>query len=47
MDRIAECSTYGEATDILKSVFLTYRVNPFSRDAVTLTGAVANYFNQV
>ena len=47
MDRIAECRTYDEATDILKSVFLTYRVNPYCREAVTLTNAVANYFNQV
>lgn len=46
MDRISECSTYDEATEILKSVFLTYRVNPYTRDAVTLTNAVANYFNQ-
>jgi hypothetical protein len=47
MDRICECSSYDEATEILKSVFLTYRVNPYSRDAVTLTNAVANYFNQI
>jgi len=47
MDRISECSSYDEATEILKSVFLTYRVNPYSRDAVALTNAVANYFNQV
>jgi hypothetical protein len=46
MDRISECASYDEATEILKSVFLTYRVNPYSRDAVTLTNAVANYFNQ-
>ena len=46
MDRISECSSYDEGTEILKSVFLTYRVNPYSRDAVTLTNAVANYFNQ-
>jgi hypothetical protein len=47
MDRISECSSYDEATEILKSVFLTYRVNPYSREAVTLTNAVANYFNQI
>jgi hypothetical protein len=47
MDRISECFSYTEATEILKSVFLTYRVNPFSREAVALTNAVANYFNQV
>jgi hypothetical protein len=47
MDRITECSSYDEATEILKSVFLTYRVNPYSRDAVALTNAVATYFNQI
>jgi len=47
MDRISECPSYDKATEILKSVFLTYRVNPYSRDAVALTNAVANYFNQV
>ena len=46
MDRISECPSYDKATEILKSVFLTYRINPYSRDAVTLTNAVANYFNQ-
>jgi hypothetical protein len=46
MDRISECPSYDKATEILKSVFLTYRVNPYSRDAVTFTNAVANYFNQ-
>jgi hypothetical protein len=46
MDKICECASYDEATEILKSVFLTYRVNPYSRDAVTLTNAVANYFIQ-
>jgi len=47
MDRIVECKTYDEGTEILKGVFLTYRVNPYCREAVTLTNAVANYFNQV
>jgi hypothetical protein len=46
MERLTECSNYDEATEILKSVFLTYRVNPYSRDAITLTNSVSNYFNQ-
>jgi hypothetical protein len=46
MDRITDCSSYEEATEILKSVFLTYKVNPYSKDAVSLTNAVANYFSQ-
>lgn len=47
MEKVTECNSYDEATDILKSVFLTYRVNPYLRDAVTLTNAVSNYFDQV
>ncbi len=46
MERVTECSNYDEATEILKSVFVTYRVNPYTRDAVTLTNAVSNYFQQ-
>ncbi len=47
LERISDCETYDEATEILKGVFFSYRVNPYSRDAVTLTNAVSNYFNQV
>ena len=46
MEKITECFSYDEATDILKAVFFSYRVNPYTRDAVTLTNAVSNYFNQ-
>lgn len=46
MERVSECMTYSEATEILKSVFFSYRVNPYTRDAVTLTNAVSNYFSQ-
>jgi len=46
MEKISECITYDEATEILKSVFFSYRVNPYTRDAVTLTNSVSNYFNQ-
>jgi len=46
MEKIAECSSYEEATEILKGVFFTYRVNPYSRDAITLTNAVSKYFEQ-
>ncbi len=44
--KISECISYDEATEILKTVFLTYRVNPYSQEAVTLTNAVSNYFDQ-
>lgn len=46
MEKISECLNYDEATEILKSVFFSYRVNPYTRDAVTLTNSVSNYFNQ-
>jgi len=46
MERISECSSYEQASEILKSVFFTYRVNPYKREAVTLTNTVSNYFHQ-
>lgn len=46
MEKVSECRTYSEATEILKSVFFSYRVNPYTKDAVTLTNAVSNYFKQ-
>jgi hypothetical protein len=46
MEKITECFTYDEATEILKAVFFSYRVNPYTRDAVTLTNAISNYFSQ-
>ena len=47
MEKLNECANYEEATEILKSVFVTYRVNPYTRDALTLTNSVANYFTKV
>ena len=47
IEKISECISYEEATEILKTVFLTYRVNPYSNEAVTLTNAISNYFDQV
>ncbi len=46
MEKISDSATYDEATEILKAVFFSYKVSPFSRDAVTLTNAVSNFFNQ-
>ncbi|HKI77699.1 MAG TPA: hypothetical protein VKA26_04085 [Ignavibacteriaceae bacterium] len=46
MEKVSECVTYDEATEILKTVFFSYRINPYSKDAVTLTNSVSNYFNQ-
>ncbi len=44
LEKLNECNNYEEATEILKSVFITYRVNPYSREAVTLTNSVATFF---
>lgn len=41
---ISECKSYEKATEILKSLYTTYNVNPYSRDAILLTNAVAKYF---
>jgi len=46
MEKISECKDYEQASEIIKSVFFTYRVNPYKREAVTLTNAVSNYFHQ-
>ena len=46
IERISECSAYKEATEILKGVFFSYRVSPYSKEAVLLTNAVSNYFRQ-
>jgi hypothetical protein len=47
IEKLNECANYEEATEILRGVFLTYRVNPYTKDALTLTNSVANYFTQV
>lgn len=46
MEKISESSRYDEATEILKAVFFSYKISPYSRDAVALTNAVSNYFDQ-
>ncbi len=46
MEKISESADYDEATEILKAVFFSYKVSPYSRDAVVLTNAVSNFFNQ-
>ncbi|HDZ59079.1 MAG TPA: hypothetical protein ENH47_03275 [Ignavibacteriales bacterium] len=47
VERISGCNTYKEATEILKDVFFSYRVSPYSKEAVILTNAVSNFFRQV
>jgi hypothetical protein len=47
MESINECASYEEATEILKDLFVSYQVNPYSKEAVILTNAVSNYFEQL
>jgi len=46
MEKVSECDTYEDAVDILKEVFKAYYVNPYSKEAITFTNSVANYFEQ-
>jgi flagellar basal body-associated protein FliL len=46
MEKISESDNYDEATEILKSVFKSYNINPYSKDAITFTNSVSNYFEQ-
>ncbi len=47
LEKISECATYKEATEILKGLFFSYKISPFSKEAVIFTNAVSNYFRQV
>jgi hypothetical protein len=47
IEKISECSSYKGATEILKGVFFSYKISPFSKEAVMFTNAVSNYFRQV
>jgi hypothetical protein len=45
-DRIMDCHSYKEASEILKAVFTSYKISPYSKEAITFTNAVSNYFRQ-
>ena len=47
IEKISESSSYKGATEILKGVFFSYKISPFSKEAVIFTNAVSNYFRQV
>jgi hypothetical protein len=46
IEKISECASYKEGTEILKGVFFTYRVNPYVKEGVVLTNAVSHFFRQ-
>lgn len=46
LERIAECSSFDSARELLNSVFLTYKINPISaREAILLNEKILQYFN--
>ena len=45
VEKMSLCETYQEATRILENIFKYARIKPHSRDAASLTTAVAKYFN--
>ncbi len=47
VEKISECENYQKATEILKALFISIKISPQSKQAVILTNAVANYFDQV
>ena len=47
IEKISECEDYQKATEILKALFISIKISPQSKQAVILTNAVANYFDQV
>ena len=47
VERIMDCHSYKEASEILKAVFTSYKISPYSKEAITFTNAVSNYFRQV
>jgi len=47
IEKVSACSSYKEATEILKGVYFVYRVSPYAKEAVIFTNSVSNYFRQV
>ncbi|MCW8809995.1 MAG: hypothetical protein OQK64_03445, partial [Ignavibacteriaceae bacterium] len=45
-ERIMDCHSYKEASEILKAVFTSYKISPYSKEAITFTNSVSNYFRQ-
>ncbi|NWG28475.1 MAG: hypothetical protein HXY48_08070 [Ignavibacteriaceae bacterium] len=46
VERIMDCHSYKDASEILKAVFTSYKISPYSKEAITFTNAVSNYFRQ-
>jgi len=46
VERVMDGHSYKEASEILKAVFTSYKISPYSKEAITFTNAVSNYFRQ-
>ena len=46
LEKVSECESRDAANEIIKGVYIYYRVNMYTKDASTLTTAITNYFNQ-
>lgn len=45
LERITECRNFDEANEVLKAVFFSYKINPFStKEAILLKQRIENYF---
>ena len=47
IEKVSACSSYKEATEIIKGVYFVYRVSPYAKEAVIFTNSISNYFRQV
>jgi len=47
IEKVTACSSYKEATEIIKGVYFVYRISPYAKEAVIFTNSVSNYFRQV
>ena len=45
-ERIMECRGYKDASEIIRSIFSSYKISHYSKEAITFTNAVSNYFRQ-
>lgn len=46
LEIISDSKNYEEATEVLKKVFSSYNVNPYSKEAIAFTNSVSSYFEQ-
>jgi len=47
IEKVSGCSSYKEASEIIKGVYFVYRVSSYAKEAVIFTNSISNYFRQV